>query len=276
MNLSPLPPKASYGILQQTVCNTSEEQVIEQLKTVGYAVLDSGFTEEELTHFSKAFHETRSHYVEVHGAANLREINEYNTIRGPIAYNRDLFLTLASSPSLLRVIGSLIHGKFILNQQSGIINPPLQEYNQGAWHRDLPYQHFTSSYPIALNALFCIDPFTRENGATFVLPASHKSEPFPSQSYIERNAIQIEAKAGSYIILDCMLFHAGGFNQTKAERRAVNHVYTIPFIKQQIDLSAITKDYNLPDEAKALLGYPFTEPRSIDEYLATRRKKEHK
>ena len=39
-------------------------------------------------------------------------------------------------------------------------------HHQSAFHRDLPYQHFTSSRPIAINALFCADEFTNENGAT--------------------------------------------------------------------------------------------------------------
>jgi ectoine hydroxylase-related dioxygenase (phytanoyl-CoA dioxygenase family) len=250
-----------------------EEEVIEQIRSIGYAVLEGGVTEDELSSLSGRFDEARSRYCEVHGEASLREINEQNTIRAPIAYDSEMFLSLALNPRLLRVVSSLIHGKFILNQQSGIINPPLEGYNQGSWHRDLPYQHFISSHPLAVNALFCLDAFTRENGATFVIPASHKSEPFPSRSYIERNAIQVEAKPGSYIILDCMLFHAGGFNQTQRARRAVNHVYTIPFIKQQIDLQPITKHLHLSPEVQSLLGYPYTEPRSVGEYLETRRAK---
>ena len=276
MNSIPLPPKASYGILQQTRCETAADEVVEQIRTLGYAVLDGEFSQQELQLFSATFDETRARYISAHGEENLREINEYNTIRAPIGYQADIFLALALNPSLLSVIGSLIRGKFILNQQSGIINPPLEGYNQGAWHRDLPYQHFISSHPLAVNALFCLDPFTRENGATFVLPASHKSESFPSESYVARNAVQIEAKAGSYIILDCMLFHAGGFNQTQVARRAVNHVYTIPFIKQQIDLPAITKDYNIPADTQSVLGFPYTEPRSVAEYLKRRSKQGRK
>lgn len=266
-------PESAYGILDQTNCETKEQEAVEQIKTLGYAVLDGGFTDLELSRFSTQFNEIKTRYIEDHGEDYLRQIGEHNTIRAPLSYNSEMFLALALNASLLRVISSLIPGKFILNQQSGITNPPLQTYNQGAWHRDLPYQHYTSSRPLAINALFCLDPFTRENGATFVLPASHKSEPFPSRSYLERNALQVEATAGSYIILDCMLFHSGGFNQTCVERRAVNHMYTIPFIKQQIDFSSILRDCELSSDTKSLLGFPFTEPRSIEAYLETRRTK---
>ncbi|WP_457831307.1 phytanoyl-CoA dioxygenase family protein, partial [Staphylococcus aureus] len=80
-----------------------------------------------------------------------------------------------------------------------------------AWPRDLPYQHYVSSTPLAVNALFCVDDFTLDNGSTFVIPATHKEINYPSESFVERNAVQVTAKAGQYILLDCMLFHSGGF-----------------------------------------------------------------
>src|SRR3546814_5583379 len=61
-----------------------------------------------------------------------------------------------------------------------IVNPAEhQSYGQGLFHRDLPHQHFVSSRPLAINALFCIDAFLEANGATLVVPArseEHTSE----------------------------------------------------------------------------------------------------
>jgi ectoine hydroxylase-related dioxygenase (phytanoyl-CoA dioxygenase family) len=102
----------------------------------------------------------------------------------PLAYE-PIFLELAANPRILKICRTLVADYVTLNQQNGIINPPNgQRYNQAAWHRDLPYQHFTSSRPLAINALFCIDAFTVENGATKVLPASHREEAFPSDAFI--------------------------------------------------------------------------------------------
>ncbi len=36
--------------------------------------------------------------------------------------------------------------------------------------------------------------------------------------------------------MDCMLFHCGGHNKAARERRAINHAFTIPYFKQQIDI----------------------------------------
>ena len=268
-------PEASYGILQQNLSDSAIDEALEQVRNLGYAIADSGYSTTELKSISEEFNRTREYYVKTYGDAKLRSLNEFHTIRSPLTHGGDVFLRLAINKTLLSILKKLIPGKFILNQQNGVINPPQETYNQGAWHRDLPYQHFVSSTPLAINALFCVDDFTLENGATFVLPASHKSEAFPSSSYVRKNAIQVEAKAGSFILLDCMVYHSGGFNKTQSMRRAVNHVFNIPYFKQQINIPMNMKDDNLSSEVRDILGFAYAEPISISDYLSTRTSKKY-
>lgn len=263
-------PEASYGILQQNLSDSAIDEAVEQVRNLGYAISDSGYSTAELKSISEEFNRTREYYVKTYGESKLRSLNEFHTIRSPLTHGGDVFLRLALNENLLSILKKLIPGKFILNQQNGVINPPQETYNQGAWHRDLPYQHFVSSTPLAINALFCVDDFTLENGATFVLPASHKSEAFPSSNYVRKNAIQVVAKAGSFILLDCMVYHSGGFNKTQSMRRAVNHVFNIPYFKQQINIPMNMKSDNLSSEVRDILGFTFAEPTSISDYLSTR------
>lgn len=268
-------PSESYGLLDRTQEGSAADQAAEQVRHLGYAVLDAGHTPAELQRISDAFDSTRNAYVEAYGESRLRSLDEFYTIRSLLVQpgGSEVFLALALNPNLMSVLKQLIQGKFILNQQNGIVNPPQEGYNQSAWHRDLPYQHFLSSTPLAINALFCVDDFTFDNGATFVLPASHKASPFPSRAYVERNAVQIEAKAGSFILLDCMMFHAGGFNRTSAVRRAVNHVFNIPYFKQQINLPSSIDGARLPAEAREILGFGYVEQPSTGAYLSSRESK---
>jgi len=263
-------PLERYGVLVQDSPESELDEVAEQVRRIGYAVLDSGYAIDEIAYLSDAFNKTRGAYIQKYGEARLLAANEYHTIRAPLTHGDPVFVHLATNQNLMNVLGKLIYGKFILNQQNGVINPPGETYNQGAWHRDLPYQHYVSNTPLAVNALFCIDDFTLENGSTYVMPATHKSVNYPSQSYIQRNAVQVEAKAGQYILLDCMLFHSGGFNRTSAERRAVNHVYTIPYFKQQIKLPELLSHIELDSDLKELFGFNYQEPASIDQYLNDR------
>lgn len=270
MNQNSKTPECSYGILDQSKVETDLDEAVEQVRALGYAILDSAYSESEMLSLADEFDRTRKAYTETYGESRLRSLSEIYTIRCPLAHGGVLFRKLALNDRLLRVLANLIAGKFVLNQQNGIINPPREEYNQGVWHRDLPYQHFVCSKPLAVNALFCVDDFTLENGATFVLPASHKSEAFPSPKYVKNNALQVEAKAGSFILLDCMLFHAGGFNTSLLARRAVNHVYTIPYFKQQIKIPNIIDEAGLSPEERDILGFQYVEPSTIAEYFLAR------
>jgi len=262
-------PLTAYGVLDGFK-RLSTAPAVEQLRTVGYVVIESGYTPSEITNIRERFTRASANYIETHGKQKLESINETDTVRALLAQGDEIFLEVAMNRELVSIAKELIVGKFILNQQNGITNPPRKQYSQSSWHRDLPYQHFISSRPLALNALYCIDDFTCENGGTFVLPASHKIEHFPSDEYIRRNAIQIEAKAGSFIILDCMLFHCGGFNNTTLPRRAINHLLTVPYIKQQINLSIAMSKAQLNDEQKAFLGFDYQVPASVNDYLESK------
>lgn len=266
-------PKAKYGVLQQDNFESEIDEVAEQLRRLGYAILDAGYSAEQLREISAKFDNVRGQYISNWGESRLKSLNEFHTIRALLTQGESIFVELATNKNLIAVLQKIIVGAFILNQQNGVINPPGEEYSQGAWHRDLPYQHFVSSSPLAVNALYCVDDFNFDNGSTFVLPASHKSEAFPSENYLHRNAIQVKAKAGQFIVLDCMIFHSGGFNQSTKERRAINHLFNIPYFKQQINLSQNMCADNLTLETQQLLGFNLQETESISEYLNSRLKK---
>jgi ectoine hydroxylase-related dioxygenase (phytanoyl-CoA dioxygenase family) len=261
----------SYGVLDQRAVVDDADKAAEQITYLGYAVVESGYTAAEMDGIRRIFDETHRKYVEQYGECVLRGIDEYNGIRLPLIFN-DAFLKLATNARVIELVEKLIQNKFILNQQNAIINPPGQTYNQALWHRDLPYQHFVSSKPLAVNALYCVDEFTTQNGATFVLPSSHTQDAFPSDAYVESNATQVAAPAGCFIVLDCMVFHRGGPNTTAVPRRAVNHMYTTAFIKQQIDIpSALGNERTLSPELADLLGFRYRIPRTVDEFLRSRR-----
>lgn len=267
-------PVKRYGVHRQTSGATSIDHAVETTQLLGYAVVDGNYSNDDIARFSKAFDSALNATFERHGGrAALAAIDEHNTIRAPLAIDR-IFLELALNTNILAIARRLISDYVVLNQQNGIVNPPHgQPYNQAAFHRDLPYQHFVSSHPLAINALFCLDEFTPENGATYVVPASHKQERFPSDAAVASSQIQICAPAGSFIVLDGMLYHSGGVNRTDRPRRAVNHVYSVPIIRPQIDLPAILgPDYASEPDVLQLLGYELRVPTSVEAYYAKRRK----
>lgn len=262
-----------YGVLERTSAEDPVAQAQESLRTLGYAVVDGGFSDDQLSEIGSAFETARKNFHETFGGQDaLVEIDEHNSIRAAFTY-APVLLTVATNPTVREIVRTLIGGYQVLSQQNGVINPAnAQEYNQGAWHRDLPYQHCVFSRPLAINALFCVDDFTHENGATLVLPGTHKVEAFPSPSFVEAAALQVTAPRGSYILLDCMVYHTGSTNRTTVPRRALNHVYTSPILRQQISLpDMLGDDWTDDPDLRKLLGYGVETPRSVDAFIKDRR-----
>lgn len=256
---------ARYGVRLANESRSPLDEAAETLRLLGYAVVDAGLSSAELEALRNRF---RTLYeADEHGALR-RAAGEAELLRCPLALD-PAFLSLAANPRILTLCEALIGPGFILNQQNGVVNPAGAEtYSQSPFHRDLPYQHFVSSRPLALNALFCLDPFTEENGATWVIPASHKEEAFPSEPVLRAQRRQISAPAGSFLVLDCMLWHGGGVNRSAQDRRAVNHVYTIAMMRQQIDLPAyLGEGFTRDERLRQLLGFRHPQPRSVEEYL---------
>jgi ectoine hydroxylase-related dioxygenase (phytanoyl-CoA dioxygenase family) len=267
------PSVPRYGVQKQTDSFSPIDQTVEMIRLLGYAVIDSGYGPGKLAALSDVFERALTQTHHAHGGyGELAKIDEHCTIRAPLAID-PLFLELALNPSVLAICRRLMGDYIVLNQQNGIINPPnAQHYNQGAYHRDLPYQHFVSSHPLMVNALFCLDPFTAHNGATYVIPASHKAEAFPSDTAVAACQQQISAPEGSFIVMDSMVFHRGGVNTTNRSRRAVNQAYSIPYIRQQIDLPAALGPHFTADPAtRKLLGYEVQTPTSVAAYYELRR-----
>jgi ectoine hydroxylase-related dioxygenase (phytanoyl-CoA dioxygenase family) len=266
-----VPEIPNYGVkLRSTAVDDLDSQA-EEVRLVGYTVIQSGLPAEEVVAYRDRVDEViRRQEEEAGGAEALASIGEANTGRALLAYDAN-FLTLATNARLLGVVDRLLGDYFVLSQQNSIVLPSQELHEQAQYHRDLPYQHFVSSRPIAINALFCVDPFTVENGATQVVPGSHKYESFPCDRTIRSLEQVVVAPAGSFIVLDAMLFHRGGVNRTAQARRGVNHVFVLPFVRQQIDLPAMLgKKYAKDPALRRLLGYDAQTPTSVRNWRARR------
>jgi ectoine hydroxylase-related dioxygenase (phytanoyl-CoA dioxygenase family) len=246
----------TYGVQHANVNASADERHAEEIRLAGYTVVRQIFDPARLPEARERLDRLYALQAESHGGlARLKAINDANIVRCPLAQD-DFFLELAASPRLLSVAREVVGEYIVLQQQNGVINPANDDNYQSGWHRDLPHQHFVSSRPLAVSALVCLDPFTAETGGTCVLPGSHLVEEFPSQEYVKTHEKGIVAEPGDALVFDSMLYHRAGQNRSGRPRRAVNHVYALPFLNQQISLpralgGRFADDVNL----RRLLGY---------------------
>ncbi len=265
----------SYGVLEYETEHDDLSLKVEQLRNLGFTTLESNFTPEKIAEIREKTQLAAEKYIDLYGHHDLNSLGESNSYRCPALIDQSFF-EIASHPKLQDLVSRLITGKFYLNQQNLVINPPMSKnYTQLKYHRDLPYQHYVSSRPLAINALYAVDDFTIENGATFVIPASHKVEKFPTQNYLESTQIQVTVKAGTFLVLDCMLFHAAAPNLSLHARIGLNHVFTSVMFAPQINWKTSIEEMEIPltDSIIELLGLNFASPENVDEYLRRRKNK---
>jgi ectoine hydroxylase-related dioxygenase (phytanoyl-CoA dioxygenase family) len=93
--------------------------------------------------------------------------------------------------------------------------------------------------PLAVNAIWALSDFTTENGATLAVPGSHR---FPSSPKYGKDygaadgVVAMTMKAGSILLFDSALWHAGGANTSKARRYALSCYYGAGWVRQQENL----------------------------------------
>lgn len=263
-----------YGIKEQSVALDEADRARQELDVRGYTVVESGFSDYDLDdlreRLDKAVLQQQSEFG---GYAELNKVGEGDTLRAPLLWD-ERFLAVAINPRVVEICRRVLGDYFIINQQNGIRNPPMSgSHSQGHYHRDLPYQHFVSSRPLALNALLCLDSFTPENGGTRVIPGSHKIEYFPDDGVVKALEVAISVPRGCYLVLNSMVFHSAGTNTTTEYRRGINTVFTIPIIKQQIALPpSLQGRFDGEPALKRLLGFEVDSPKSLLEWFDSRRR----
>ncbi len=109
-----------------------------------------------------------------------------------------------------------------------------QDETPQPWHADdqhipLPRPHV----PIICNTMWAITDFTKENGATRLVPGSHKSTEFPPPFGDIDGAIAAEMPRGSVLVYNGSLWHGGGANTTRERRVGVAMNYCAGWLRQQ-------------------------------------------
>ena len=158
-------------------------------------------------------------------------------------------------------------GRYILNSFGGAINTRGRTSYAQRVHRDI--RSFSGDMPLLLNTLVMLDEFTADNGATYMLGGSHQRAEKPSDEDFYRGAQRAVGPAGSVLVFNSNVWHAGGDNTTDRARRSVTPMYCRPFIKQQYDYPralGYDRGDSLSAHARQVLGYNARVPASLDEW----------
>lgn len=144
----------------------------------------------------------------------------------------EVFVELAQDPVVLSLIEHLLGHQCLLSNIDANITgpggPPMflhadQSFAPPPWHHCL-----------VANCMWMLDDFTDENGATRIVPGSHKLLDGVDLSGPPPKTVAVEGPAGTAMVFDGRLWHQTGANRTADERRrGILAYYCGPYMRQQ-------------------------------------------
>lgn len=137
-------------------------------------------------------------------------------------------------PAVLALAESLLDQELLLSSLCSLTLGP----GQGAQplHEDTQQLPLARPRPpLALNAMWALSDFTEANGATHIVPGSHKFDHVPPYG-AEVKTAAATMSAGSVMLFDSALWHRGGANTTEARRYALSCYYCMGWMRQQENL----------------------------------------
>lgn len=206
-----------------------------QLDTVGFAVIPDVLT-------SRQLEEIRTRLADLserEGAkAGLEVHQEAGTDRLSDLVNKgEIFEVFYTHAAVLAAVAYVLDGDLKLSSLNSRAALPGKGY-QGL-HADWGTGVGPDGYQVC-NSIWLLDDFTTENGATRVVPGTHRSGDIPAHAVVDPLAphpdeIQLLAPAGTVVVFNSHLWHGGMTNTTDEPRRAVHAYFTRRAQPQQLD-----------------------------------------
>jgi ectoine hydroxylase-related dioxygenase (phytanoyl-CoA dioxygenase family) len=159
--------------------------------------------------------------------------NEFEGTRSTRVYSLagkgDAFRRLAEHPRVVEVLDRTLLANCLLSTLQSIRLHPGESAQP--WHTDDSFYFVPAPRPrLAISAIWAIEDFTDDNGATEVIRGSHLAEHVvPEQADIVRAVMP----AGSVILFDGRTWHRGGANRSQRTRLAISPQYCQPWLRPQ-------------------------------------------
>lgn len=126
-------------------------------------------------------------------------------------------------------------------------------------HRDdfvFLWEHPTYGREARVQIMLAVSDFTEANGATLVIPGSHRWD--DERAPRREDAVSAEMKAGSALIWVGSIYHAGGQNTSDQPRTGITMSYDLANLRQeenQLLSLPLETVRNMPEQMQRLLGW---------------------
>ena len=158
-----------------------------------------------------------------------------NTVRiNNLLAHDEVFWQVPLQPDVLEIAQALLDRELLLSSLCSLTLGPgqtAQPMHEDTQQIPLPRPH----PPLSINAVWALSDFTEDNGATRIVPGSHRLDHAPEYGS-HYDSIAVPVPAGSVIVFDSALWHAGGANTTGERRWALSCYYGAGWMRQQENL----------------------------------------
>jgi len=168
-----------------------------------------------------------------------------------------VFADLASHPRVLPLVETLLEPSCLLSSALAIHLGPGSE-RQELHFDDGPYSWVSRPRAaIGVSAIWALDDFTEENGATELIPGSHlwgNERAAADDPRIRK----VTMRAGSVVVFQGTMWHRGGENRSNAARLAVTPQYCRGWARQLENMTlAVPPEIvaRYPRRVQELIGY---------------------
>ena len=201
-----------------------------RLETQGYTVIRDAL-DRELVDALRADIERLERDLAVAPAENLfeglRTRRVYNLLARGKVYERAV-----EQDRILEILGGLLGKGFLVSTVSSIAIEPgetAQPIHADDMLIPLPRPHI----PLTSTVMIALTDFTEENGATRVIPGSHRREAVPEMLKPYDDAIPVPMERGGALLYNGSLWHGGGANRTGETRVGLAIGFCVGWMRQQ-------------------------------------------
>ena len=141
----------------------------------------------------------------------------------------EIFERVIVMPDILEPVAHILGPRFKLSSLNLRSANPYSDWVQPL-HSDVGAIADEQGYWVS-NSVWMLDDFTRENGATRIVPGSHRWGKLPQQVVPDPSAahpdeVLLTGRAGTVVVMNAHTWHGGTANHSSAERRALHAFYT--------------------------------------------------
>lgn len=235
---------------------------IDEFNTNGYSILENVIPEDLQIKLIQAFNMLKEKEEGI-----SREKGKETAFRGSASHRLrnvvskgDVFMQSLNLEVLLIMVEKILGSGFQLFASA--FNNVGPGEKQQRMHTDdilIPFPR-PIPFPVVVNTIWALSDFTEENGATKIVPESHRFKDFPTPDCLSQT-IPALMKKGSILVYHGSVWHGAGPNHSEADHR-IGYILTFcsRFIRpyeNQLKLMSYEKLNVMPLKTQKMLGFKY-------------------